>query len=92
MFIPDPYCSGHETGRPKGCNCHFWPSAPPGMEYFDPKEEYAGLRKWYIETFELPNNSVQRTACRLGENPIHVGPFLYTPEGKSKCDACGEEW
>ena len=35
---------------------------------------------------------VEQTACRLGENAAHIGPFLVTPEGLSKCDSCGCTW
>ena len=58
---------------------------PVDREYVNALNDLRALR-------DATQPSVQRTACRLGENPIHVGPFLATPEGKSKCDACGEEW
>lgn len=58
---------------------HYWDSLEPQKDLI-------------LKHLESIASSAQRTVCRLGDNPIHAGPFLATPEGRSKCSACGEEW
>ena len=51
LWIPDPYCKGHNKNKKKTCKCHFIPSVPEGMEYFSPQEDYYGLGRWYIQNY-----------------------------------------
>lgn len=67
-------------------------TAPRPMDYAPWLEMMLAARDAEIANLKAAQHSVQRTACKLGDDPVHVGPFVSTPEGKAKCMSCGEQW
>jgi hypothetical protein len=55
-------------------------------------ERAAKLHQECLAYLEARMVSVKHDANSICTDAIHVGPFIRTTEGHTKCDACGEKW